>query len=92
MKIIERGKYDKKFKCEECGCVFMAGFNEYKLSNPDDELYFAHQMMRFTANTKCPSCGSHVDDFVFLGKKDIDKLIEISSHVRRIIDEYYNQH
>lgn len=92
MKIINHGKYDRKFKCKKCDCVFMAGFSEYTLSNPNDQLYFAHQIMRFTANTKCPSCGSHVDDFVFLGKKDIDKLIEISSHVRRIIDEYYNQH
>lgn len=91
MKIIERGRYDKKFNCKECGCVFTAGFNEYELSDPDDELYFAHQMMRFTARTKCPSCSSHVEDFVFLDKKKTEKLMKISSHVRRIVNEYYNQ-
>ena len=91
MKIIERGRYDKKFNCKECGCVFEANFNEYELSDPNDDAYIVNRHVRFTAKTKCPSCSSRVEDFVFLDKKEMEKLMKISSHVRRIIDEYYDQ-
>lgn len=52
MKIIKEGdlnrlKKIKRFECKECGCVFKAEKDEYKLGNQyNDEYYYC----------KCPCC------------------------------------
>lgn len=53
MKIIKNGdkkrlSKDKKFRCEKCGCIFVAGGGEYRVGSHYNELYYVAQ---------CPCCG-----------------------------------
>lgn len=57
MKIIEHGspkynKPDKKFKCDYCGCIFIAEYGEYKYSDCQCNALY-HE---WYYECECPEC------------------------------------
>ena len=55
MKIIQHGnpkhnKPDRRFECNYCGCVFEAGYDEYKYSGSQYNVEYYE--------CKCPECGN----------------------------------
>ena len=63
MEIIKQGNINfdpKKFKCDYCGCVFIAKKHEYSYIS-----YFSIFKKRLTAFCKCPCCGELADEYEY---------------------------
>lgn len=59
MKILKQGNkpaYDKKFHCEKCGCIFIAGKSEYQASG---QMEVMHDNLG-SYKCKCPCCRNTV--------------------------------
>lgn len=68
MKVISHGnakrnKPDIKFFCKKCGCLFVAGHEEYKVESTQIEGTWYY--------SKCPDCGASVstqDPIIYTGE------------------------
>ena len=59
MRILKHGNMPEyEFTCPRCGCVFVANFNEYSLSEWKDCI--THKVIFKFADVYCPECGQYI--------------------------------